>query len=355
MTTVEITTQRVANQHLAKTKFKKPSQVVDWFGAVQAQDYLGSLWAIGLRTAGTTEHDVEKAIADRSIVRTWPMRGTLHFVPAADVRWMLKLLTPRVVARSAGRYKQLGLDEETFSRSRKVFARALEGGKQLTRTEMYQKLEAARIAVTGQRGIHILSHLAQDGLICFAGRSGKQQTFALLEEWVPAAKSFERDEALAELAKRYFRSHGPATLQDFTWWSGLKTTEARAGLEMAQAHLLQEVIDDKVYWFPSSTRRSTNATAMAVLLPVYDEYTVAYKDRSAILDARDARQTGNGIFRSTIVMDGRVAGTWSRALRKDTVVITTSPFAKFKRSEAAALNTAAECYGAFLGASVILQ
>jgi len=354
MTPKEIATQRVSNQRLAKTRFRGPSDVVGWLGAVQAQDYLGSLWAIGLRTVGATERDVEKAITDRSIVRTWPMRGTLHFVPAEDVRWMLRLLTPRVVARSAGRYKQLELDERTFSRSQKVVVRALDGGKQLTRTEMYRALEAARISVAGQRGIHILGHLAQEGLICFSARSGKQQTFALLEEWVPATKSLERDEALAKLARRYFTSHGPATLHDFTWWSGLKTIDARAGLEMARGDLLQEIVDGRVYWFPSPSPRSTNATPAALLLPVYDEYTVAYKDRSDILDPRYARQAGNGIFRSTIVMDGRITGRWGRALRKDTVVITTSPFEKFKRAEAGALKTAAERYGAFLGTSVVL-
>lgn len=203
--------QRLSNQYLAKNRFADPGDVVAWFGAVQAQDYLGSLWGIGLRTIDACEGAVEKAIANRKIVRTWPMRGTLHFVPAADVRWMLKLLTPRVIARSAGRYRQLELDKRTFANSKKVFVRALEGGKQLTRTEMYKALEAAKISVAGQRGIHILGHLAQEGLICFGNRRAKQQTFVLLDEWVPENQSLNREEALAKLARCYFRSHGPAT------------------------------------------------------------------------------------------------------------------------------------------------
>lgn len=355
MTPDEIATERLFNQRLAKTEFKEPGHVVEWLGAVQAQDYSGSLWAIGLRTASATEQDVEQAIADRRIIRTWPMRGTLHFVPAADVRWMLKLLTPRVVKRSAGRYKLLELDELTFSRSRKVLIRALKGGKQLTRPAMYLALESAKISASGQRGIHILGHLAQEGLICFSGRSGKQQTFALLEEWVPAAKNLERDEALAELAKRYFRSHGPATLHDFVWWSGLKTTEARAGLEMAQKHLIQEVIDGQVYWFPSSKPKSTNATPAAFLLPPYDEYTVAYKNRSAVLKPSYARHASNGIFCPTIAIDGQLAGTWRRTVAKDSVVITSTPFERFTRSEAAALNTASSRYAKFLGTAVVLH
>jgi hypothetical protein len=355
MASMNIAARRAVNQHLARPMFEKPGDVVRRMGAVQAQDYLGSLWAVGLRTGGATEGDVESAIADRGIVRTWPMRGTLHFVAAADVRWMLGLLTPRVVARSAGRYRQLELDERTFARSRDVLARALRGGRSLTRNALYGELEAARIPVMGQRGIHILSRLAQDGLICFAAREGKQHTFALLEEWVPAAKSLKRDDALAELARRYFESHGPATLQDFVWWSGLKTADARAGLEAAEPSLLRETVEGQTYWLPSSTAESEDGPPPALLLPVYDEYTVAYRDRSAVLSRSDAGRAGNGIFRHVLVIDGRVAGTWARALRKDSVVITLRPFVKLGRAEARAVAAVADRYGKFLGASVELQ
>lgn len=352
---MNIPSQRLSNQYLGRKKFEDPADVVTWLGAVQAQDYPGSLWAIGQRTTDATERDVEKAIADRRIIRTWPMRGTLHFVPAADVHWMLKLLTPRVISRSAGRYKQLELDERTFTRSARVFVRALEGGKQLTRKEMYAALEAARISVAGQRGIHILGHLAQHGLICFATRRSKQQTFALLDEWVPASRNLDRDEALAKLARSYFRSHGPATLQDFSWWSGLKTSEARTALEMVQTELVHEVIDEQAYWSPSSTSRSANGTSEALLLPTYDEYTVAYKDRSIVLNPKYARQAGNGIFSSTIAMNGQIVGTWNRRVQKDAVVINTSAFKRFTRSEGGSLQKAATRYGDFVGAPVVLQ
>lgn len=356
---MNIAARRVFNQHLARPLFEKPGDVVRRMGAVQAQDYLGSLWAVGLRTRGATEGVVERAIADRSVVRTWPMRGTLHFVAASDVRWMLGLLTPRVVARSAGRYRQLELDERTFARSGDVLTRALRGGRSLTRNALYGVLESARIPVKGQRGIHILSRLAQDGLICFAAREGKQHTFALLEEWVPAAVSLKREEALAELARRYFESHGPATLQDFVWWSGLKTTDARAGLEAAEPNLLRETVEGRTYWLPSSAddsaSESKGASPSALLLPVYDEYTVAYRDRTAVLSPSDAGRAGNGIFRHVLVIDGRVAGTWGRALRKDSVVITLSPFVKVGRVEARAVASAADRYGKFLGVSVELQ
>lgn len=354
MTSSEIARRRLRNQRIVGAKFEKPADVVGRLGAVQAQDYLGALWAVGLRMRGATESEVERALAEKTIIRTWPMRGTLHFVAAADVRWMLKLLTPRVVAGSARRHEQLGLDEATFARSQELLARALEGGKQLRRDAIYGLLGAAHISTSGGRGLHILSRLAQDGLICFGAREGKQQTFALLDEWAPAAKTLGRDEALAELARRYFTSHGPATLQDFAWWSGLKTADARAGLEMARPHLVREAEGGQAFWLDASTPAVKEGSPTAHLLPAFDEYTVAYKDRSAVLDPSRAKKAGGGIFNPTVVVDGQIAGTWKRALKKNSVVITPSYFDKPSRAEARAVATAASRYGDFIGASVVL-
>jgi winged helix DNA-binding protein len=231
MTRAKVPQQRLHNQRLAATHLDTPAEVVRWLGAVQAQEYLGSLWAIGLRTRNATEAIVERAIADRSIVRTWPMRGTLHFVAAEDVRWMLELMTPRVVAAAAGRLaREYELDRSAFGRSAEVVARALEGGGSLTREAMYRALEVARISTAGGRGLHITWRLAHDGLICFGPRQGKQQTFVLLDEWIPGAKRLAREEALCELARRYFTSHGPATTHDFAWWSGLLLSDAAEAL-----------------------------------------------------------------------------------------------------------------------------
>jgi Winged helix DNA-binding domain len=330
--------------------------VVRWLGAVQAQDYLGSLWAIGLRMQNATEETVEQAIADRTIIRTWPMRGTLHFVAAADVRWMLTLLTPRIVAKSRWRLKQLELDHSVFARSRKTLMRALQGGKQLSRNAMYEALEAAGITTAAGRGLHILWQLAQEGFICFGAREAKHPTFALLEEWAPAAQAKERDAALAELASRYFNSHGPATLQDFSWWSGLTMADARHALEMAKSHLVQEVVKGRTYWLSSSVRTAKDGQPTAHVLPAYDEYTVAYKDRSAVLDPLQAKRasTGNGIFNPIIVINGHVVGTWKRRLEKRSVVITPNLFTSLTKADRHALVMAAGQYGAFLKARVAL-
>lgn len=346
---LDIADLRLRNQRIASAGFKRPGEVVAWMAAVQAQDYLGARWALGLRMKTATEETVEKAIAERKVVRTWPMRGTLHFVAPADVRWMLALLASRVLSGRPARYRQLDLDQVVFDKSRDVIVRALEGDRQLTREALYEILDAEGISTAGQRGIHILGRLALDGLICFGAREGKQQTFALLDEWVPPGRMLDRDEALAELAARYFTSRGPATVQDFTWWSGLTVADGKKGIELAGSRLQKEA----TYWFGEKVPAATPAPAY--LLPPYDEYTIAYKDRSAVLDpTHGGVVSGNGIFYPIIVVGGQVAGTWKRELKKESVVITLSPFKPLKKKEREAVASAAERYGEFLGRSAVV-
>jgi hypothetical protein len=357
MTIFEVTHLRQQNQLITQHPFQKPEEVVQWLGAVQAQEYLHSLWAIGLRLPYTSEAGIEGAIADKAILRTWPMRGTIHFVPPADARWMLKLLTPRVVARTAGRYRQFGLDSGVFARSSEVLAKALEGGKQLTRTELYQVLERSNISTANSRGLQILGQLAQEGLLCFGPRRGKQPTFVLLDEWVPAPRMLERDEALAELARRYFRSHGPATVQDFAWWSGLPVAEAGASIDLIRQELVQENFGSRAYWLsPSALPIAKTGPPTAHLLPPFDEYTVAYKDRSHILDPAVAEQRKSDILNAAIAMDGQIIGTWTRAFNKGAARITTSLFQpELTAAERDAIEHAARRYAAFLGMPVVLK
>lgn len=351
MTPGDIAQYRLVNQGIASPTSKTPSEVVASLGAMQAQDYLGALWAIGLRLPHATEAGIERAISDRTILRTWPMRGTLHFVATQDARWMLELLTPRVIASTARRYQQLELDDAVFGRSRELFIDALQGGRQLTRDAMHGVLEAAHISTADQRGIHILSRLAQEGLLCFGAREGKQQTFALLAEWAPEAKSMERDEALAELARRYFTGHGPATLHDFVWWSGLKVSDARHALDMAASQLGHESMGGTVYWMPQGMPSPSTVAACVHLLPGFDEFMLGYRDRSASLDPADSGKIhpgGNGMFSPTVVIDGQVVGTWRRTVKKNLVVMTASPFAPLSRSEKQSLVDEVERFGEFL-------
>jgi hypothetical protein len=343
---------RLATQHVSRRVLDDPAAVVRWLGAVQAQDYLGALWAVGLRTRQATEESVEAAIARGAIIRTWPMRGTLHFVAPADLRWMLALLTPRVMAASASRYRQLELDDAVLARSARLAENALRGGNRLRRSALYALWNEAGIATAGSRGLHILSHLSQTGLLCFGPRDGKQATFTLLDEWVPPARPLARDEALGELARRYYTSHGPATVHDFAWWSGLTIADARAGAELAKSHLATEEVGGHTYWL-APTRAGRADPAAAYLLPAWDEYTVAYRDRSAVLDPAYASlvNAGGGVLKPVVVVRGRVVGSWQRTLRKAAVAVTAAPFARLGREDARAVSAAARRYGEFLGLS----
>lgn len=344
--------------------FETPGDVVAWLGAVQAQDFNGALWAVGLRMRpelNPTEALIEQAIADRQIIRTWPMRRTLHFVAAADAHWMMDLLAVRVAKRLLPQMqREFELDQSVLSRAETLLVRALQGGKQLSRSATYQVLESKKIVTGGGRGLHILSLLSLNKLLCFGSREGKQPTFRLFEEWVPAAKPKSTEEALAELARRYFTSHGPASLQDFVWWSGLTVAEAKAAIKMAESTLTQETINGQTYWLSASavsTGNSKSQSLSAYLLPPFDEYTVAYKDRSAVLSPENARQaiSGNGIFSPSIVINGQIVGIWKRELKKEKVTITPNFFANLSKTETKELASAATRYGNFLSASAVVS
>jgi hypothetical protein len=349
---------RLVNQRIINPIAETAENVVSWLVAIQAQDYLGSLWAIGLRMQDASEALVEQAIADRRIVRTWPMRGTLHLVGAADVRWLQRLLAPRVLAANAARIERdYGLDESVFKHCRRVVEQALRDGRPITRNALYQVLDDARIATANQRGIHITGQLAHEGLICGGPREGRQPTFVLLDAWLPPTPAKSRDEALAELALRYIRSRGPVTAQDFAWWSGLTMKEAQAAFASVHSLLQQDTIDGKVYWLSPDTELVAKPRKSVHLLPPFDEYLVGYKDRGAAIDPAFNRQVIgiNGLVGASIVIDGRIAGMWKRSLGVDRVDIALAPFRTLNKSEQVAVAAAAKRYGRFLGKQVGIE
>ncbi len=350
MTSSDIIRYRLYNQQISHFKFKRPEDVVRWMGAMQAQDFPGALWSVGLRTPNSTLADIQKALADRKIVRTWPMRGTLHFIAPKDIRWMLELCAPRVVASAAGRRAQMDIDEKAINRSKELFENALRGNKQLIRAEMIDTLEKGGIKTAGQRGYHLLGHAAQTGLICFGPLQGRQQTFVLIDEWVAKTRKLERDEAIRELLIRYFTSHGPATLYDFAWWTGLKISDIRAGMETVVKDLRQEVVEGKTYWMGKDLPELDH-TPSAYLLPGFDEYMLGYKDRSDALETLHSDKIvpgSNGMFLSTIVINGTVVGTWKKTIKKSGVAITLNPFVALSKAEKDSLEQAANHYGKFL-------
>jgi hypothetical protein len=348
----ELARLRLANQQISVHPSRLPQDVVRSFGAMQGQDYRNGLWAIGQRLPESSEAAVEEALAGAAIVRTWVMRGTLHFVAAADVRWVLGLLAPRVVAGSAYRRRQLEIDESALIRSGAALGAALSGGKVLSRHEALAVLDAEGIETAGQRGIHILRHLSLEGLLCQATARAGQSMFALLDEWVPGGRTMDRDAALAELAHRYFTSHGPATFGDFVWWSGLTVAEARVALRPIEHSLESETVGDVTYWMPPETPVPRPAGPNVSLLPAFDEYILGYTDRRIAMDSDTFQRIvpgGNGVFRPVVLVDGRVVGTWrlGNKARPSAVVELFSPLGSaVSRNVTAALRRCDDFVGA---------
>jgi hypothetical protein len=357
MARLDIPRQRLHNQGITRATFEKPSDVVDWLAAVQAQDYAGAKWALGLRSQEATDDEVERAFNEGAILRTHLLRPTWHFVTPADIHWLLALTAPRVHAVNASMYRRLELDSATFKRSHAALAKALHGGQRLTRDELRGVLHKAGIAAdSGLRMGYLLMRAELDGIVCSGGRRGKQFTYALLDERAPHAKMLKREEALAELARRYYLSRGPATVQDFAKWSGLTIADARHGLEAVKAQLQHKVVDGQSYWFSTSRPTRKAVSPSAYLLSIYDEYISGYQDRGAIIDARHAARlwTMGNALSYIIVVDGQVVGTWKRTLRKDAVVIETNIFARLTKAERRAVAVAADQVGAFLELPVVL-
>lgn len=325
---LDVTGARLQAQRLSIPGFARPDEVVRWMGAIQAQEYGDAKWSLGLRMRQANDAAVERAFAAGRILRTHVLRPTWHFVTPADIRWMLALTGPRVSAAMASYNRRLELDAGVFRRSQRAFVKALRGGAQITRQELKTVLQRSGVDPGGvQRLAHIVMQAELDAVICSGARRGKQFTYTLLDERVPVTPAFSRGDALAELTHRYFSSHGPAQLQDFAWWSGLPAADARAGLEIVASQLTRERVNGRSHWFSQrQTRRSQSNTAY--LLPRYDEYLIAYKDRTAALDlARWKSLVERHPFIAPIAVDGRVFGGWRRTLNKNGMRIRITPFA----------------------------
>jgi hypothetical protein len=352
--TIEIVRQRLRNQRLESSDLRTPADAVACLGAVQAQDFAGAKWALGMRVPGITDADVERACDDGRILRTHVLRPTWHFVARADIRWMLALTAPRVHAMNAAYYRKCGLDAPLFARSGAAIERALQGGNQLTRAELASALRRAGIHADGMRLAYLMMRAELDGMICSGARRAKQFTYALVAERAPGARTLERDEALAELTRRYFSSHGPATLRDYAWWSGLTVREARTGVEMLRKTLVEETIDSRTYWLVPPQAGVRRRSLPAFLLPNYDEYLIAYKDRGCVLDSPPATRRGAVEHPHHLIIDGKLRGSWKRVPGTTATTIEVRPFRPLHKNHTTALAAAAARYGTFLGVPVTL-
>lgn len=320
--------QRLLNQQIHAPFVRTPAELVAWMGAMQAQDYEMSKWAIGARLSDETEATIESALNNGEVLRTHILRPTWHLVSPENIRWMLSLSAPQIEKIVAGYNQRLGLDFAIRDQSNTIIQKALEEHKHLTRDELMKELSKQGIEASDIRAAHIMFHAELTGLVCSGMRKGKQITYTLLDERAPLSAPIHRDEALGKLAKLYFQSHSPATLKDFSWWSGLSITDSRKAIEHIKEQLETFTLDKTVFYvFPS---KSVEIEAKAIhLLPAFDEYMVSYADRTAALSTEFTKQaiTSNGIFSPIIVHQGKVIGLWKRKIKPKYIEIELMPFA----------------------------
>jgi hypothetical protein len=350
MTSSNIKDLRLLSQHLVGKKFTTPYEAVSHFGGVQSQDYFAASWSLGQRIENATDKTIDEAFNQGKILRTHVMRPTWHFVAPEDIRWMQELTSPRVKQFMSHYNRKLELDDKLFTKTTATIVKVLKEKTHATRQELKAALTDIGIKTDVQRLAHLVMWAELDAIICSGPRIGKQFTYALLEERAPKRKVLNREEALAELAKRYFTGHGPAQLKDFSWWSGLTVKDAQEGISMVKSKLEEETIDGKTYWYVKEIK-VTKPSPKTFLLSIYDEYTIAYSDRSALGGEKYFEKIismGNALT-GVIIFNGILIGTWKRVIKKTTVEIKLSPFRKTTNQEKVALQKEAERYGKFLG------
>lgn len=345
-------------------RFDTPLDLLKGLGAIQAQEYESSLWAMALRLkpnqaaqqSPNQSQDrravLNQAMTEGEIVRSWPMRGTLHWVPASELSWMLALMTPRILAASAGRLRQLEITPDLLTQSGECLRELLAETAWLSRPEILAAFEKIGIATHSQRGYHLLGYHAQTGLICQGPPVGKQPSFALLESFCPTQTQLSSEAALAEMARLYFSGHGPATVQDLARWTGLSLTQARQGLSAIQSELTSEIWGGNTHWFfaPPAKLRPVEVPE-ASLLPAFDEYLIGYQDRDLVLDPQFAPVVipgKNGVFQPIFLLNGQVRGIWKRQIKRKKIQIQIFPFEQLAKSECEALLKAVEEFADYL-------
>ena len=346
----EVALLRLAAQWLAGPGAASPADAVRRLGAVQAQDFPGAITSVALRTAARRRKDVEVALDDGEIVRSWPMRGTLHLLAADDLRWMLELLASRSLTALTARWAQLELTGSDAERARELVTAALAGGTRMRRADLLTAIDDGGVSTAGQRGYHLLGFLARTGTLCLGPTDGAgEQLYVLVDDWVPAARRPDRDEALGELARRFFLGHGPATEHDLARWTGLPLRDVRAGLAVARPQLAPLDVDGVEHLMdpaaPDQLAACREEADGIVLLPGFDEFVLGYRDRTTILAPEFAGRIvpgNNGMFRPTVVHAGQVVGTWQWTGRGAARTLTATPFTSFSEAvEAQILDAAA--------------
>ncbi len=352
MSLQELVPHRMRSQLIGTNANMTPAEVVGHMGAMQAQDFLMAKWAVGLRLPGSSAEMFDSAFNAGEILRTHLMRPTWHFIAADDIHWLLELTAPKIRSSLGGRHRNLEITGKILLKSKALIEKALLKETFLTRDELAGVFVNAGIRTDGNRLSHLMLCAELDGLVCSGPLKGGKQTYKLLQEHVPRKRIFTRDESMAKLADRYFRSHGPATVQDFTWWSGLNTGDAKRALEMVRHSFLSEEYSSGQYWFSGdmAAKNPEDKTSL-YLLPAFDEFLIGYRSRDAVLSLIHNKKviSDNGIFRPVILLNGQVAGLWRRTTKKEQIVFETELFTKDSGKIRSMLKHACEDYSRFLG------
>lgn len=357
MTHPEIALLRMASQKILKTNFHEPQEIVNHLGAMQAQDYTMAKWAIGSR-CDATEKSIEEAINSGKIIRTHILRPTWHFVSAEDIHWMMDLSGPQVKKIILSAAKKYDLDEKKLKKINASIEKILLNNKSLTREEIIRELGFKKETDQNFSSTLIMGYAELDGLVCNGNMKGRQITYSLLEEKVPKTKTkLTKEEGLAKLAKRYFESHGPATLPDFTWWSGFPATTAKLAVLSVESELDSVEVDGKKYWFKKGLTSELNAPKKIHFLPSFDEILISYKTREITIAKEHQANafTNNGIFWPIIIENEKVIGIWKRSLKKEHTKIETSFFESISQKKKALVLEAIKPFENYLETKIIIE
>ncbi|GAB3994182.1 winged helix DNA-binding domain-containing protein [Spirosoma daeguense] len=350
MNVADIARLRLINQQFTGTNLKTPVELVSWLGAVQGQEYAQSKWGLGLRLPQITDADIEADLMAGALLRTHVLRPTWHLVSANDIRWLLQLTAPRVHAVNAYMYRKCELDSSLFNQCNEIIIRQLEGGKFLTRNVLNQAFKLAGIDASDARLSCIMMQAELDGLICSGPRAGNQFTYALLDERVKPVAALRKEEALAELAQRYFNSRGPATIHDFATWSGLTVTDCRKGVELAKTNLTKA----GDYYFSDVAPLAISTTEQLYLLPIYDEFIMGYKDRSPSMLFKNESK-GLPAFDNLIMADGQIIGMWKRSVGAKAMDVKAHFFQPLNDAQRSAFDTSIQHLQRFIGKPVTFE
>jgi hypothetical protein len=348
----DLSRSRLVSQQIANTNFSSAQEIVGWMGAMQAQDYAMAKWAVGVRLPGSTQAAIQGAIDSGQVLRTHVLRPTWHLVSAEDIHWMLALTAPRLKILLKHRHTELELSEVLVAKSNHLIENALRGGYQLKREELVALLTQAGIATHANQAYHLFLCAELEGILCSGADQDGKPTYALLPERVPTKKTMTKEEALARLAKTYFASRSPATLQDFGWWSGLTAQDARQALDLVKTNFVPETVANQTYWLSSACAKAAISSQETLyLLPAYDEFLISYQERGASLQQAESPRTvsENGIFRPVIVLDGQVIGIWKRKLAQEKVVVEVELFKPASQTLLHKIEAAAGRFAHFLG------